>query len=49
VAAIFTRVSLTIVQRDRSDLIKAMIAMQAAFPQLSMPIRALPVRSAGGV
>jgi hypothetical protein len=49
VAEIFTRVSLTIVRRDRSDLIKAMIAMQAAFPQLSVPIKALPVRSAGGV
>jgi len=49
VAGIFTRVSLTIVRRDRSDLIKAMIAMQAAFPQLALPIRALPVRSTGGV
>jgi len=54
VADIFTRVSLTIVRRDRSDLIRAMIAMQAAFPHLQVPIRAVPVRksnerSAGGV
>lgn len=48
VAEVFTRLSLTIVRRDRSDLIKAMIAMQAAFPQLSLPLRALPVRAAGG-
>jgi hypothetical protein len=44
VAEVFTRISLTIVTRDRSDLIKAMIAMQAAFPQLPLPLRALPVR-----
>ena len=56
VAEIFTRMSLTIVRRDRSDLIKAMIAMRAAFPQLSMPINPVPVRGsaprtevAGGV
>lgn len=44
-AEIFTRLSLTAVRKDRSQLIKAMIALQAAFPQLSLPIKTRPLRA----
>jgi hypothetical protein len=47
VAEVFTRVSLTVVRQDRSQLISALIALQNAFPQLPVPIRALPVMSRG--
>jgi hypothetical protein len=43
VAEVFTRVSLTVVNRDRSQLIKALIALQVAYPSLSVPIKVLPV------
>lgn len=45
VAALFGELSLTVVRKDRSQLIKAMIALQNAFPDLSVPIKALAVRS----
>ncbi len=44
VVEVFTRVSLTVVHRDRSQLIKALIALRAAHPDLAVPIKLLPVR-----
>ncbi len=47
VAEVFTRVSLTVVRRDREQLIKALIALHGAFPDIPVPIRALPAARAG--
>jgi len=50
VGEIFTRVSLTVVRKDRSQLLTALIALQNAFPNLALPVKAVPVavrRSAG--
>jgi len=43
VAEVFTRVSLTVVRRDREQLIKALISLQGTFPGISVPLKALPV------
>jgi hypothetical protein len=43
VGEIFTRVSLTVVRKDRSQLLTALIALQSAFPDLALPIKAVPV------
>lgn len=50
-AEIFTRVSLTVVRKDRSQLLTGLIALQNAFPELSLPIKAVPVtvRGSAGV
>jgi hypothetical protein len=45
VAEVFTRVSLTVVRRDRSQLIKALIQLHAAFPDLAVPVKLSPVRA----
>jgi len=42
-AEIFTRVSLTVVRTDRSQLLKALIALHSAHPQLPTPLKVLPV------
>jgi hypothetical protein len=46
VAEVFTRVSLTVVRKDRSQLLKSLIALQRAYPQLSVPIQLIPPRAA---
>lgn len=45
VAEVFTRVSLTVVRRDRSQLIKALIELHAAHPHLAVPVKLLPMRT----
>jgi hypothetical protein len=47
VAEIFTRLSLTVVRKDRSQLLTALIALQNAFPHLVLPIKAVPVTLRG--
>jgi hypothetical protein len=49
VAEIFTRVSLTVVRKDRSQLLTGLIALQNAFPNLALPIKLVPPEVRGGV
>lgn len=44
VAALFTRLSLTLVHKDKSQLIKAMLTLRKQHPELDLPIAAKPVR-----
>lgn len=44
VAEIFTRVSLTVVRKDKSQLIKALIELRGVHPEIAVPLKPVPVR-----
>jgi predicted DNA-binding WGR domain protein len=44
VAELFTRLSLTLVHKDKSQLIKAMLALKKQHPDLKLPLHSQPVR-----